>query len=329
MDRVLLVDVDGKRPNLALMKLSTYFKGYGNAVDLKRLHLTYYKMPRNKKVVNGAGYRAVYLSILYPINRDVISVVGCDQVVYGGTGYDLTVALPPSIDNLPEDYSIYPENDASYGFITRGCIRDCSFCFVPKKEGLIYKYRDPEQIIRHKKVIFMDNNFLAYRGHKDILRWLIANKIRCQFNGGLDIRLIDDENAELISRLRYIGQILFAYDRIEDSKIIEDKTAILKKYIPNDWRMTYYLYCHPSMPIEDIIYRANFCRIHRIIPYIMRDSLCFATQNKRIYLALAHYCNQPRIFKNMSFKTFKQKRYPRDAILNGIDLLDPVAKVRI
>ena len=45
------------------------------------------------------------------------------------------------IDDLSLDYSIleeieykYPENNAYYGYMTRGCIRKCSFCAVPKLE---------------------------------------------------------------------------------------------------------------------------------------------------------------------------------------------------
>ncbi len=51
------------------------------------------------------------------------------------------------IDELPLDYSIldeieykYPENNAYYGYMTRGCINKCSFCAVWKIEPTFNQY---------------------------------------------------------------------------------------------------------------------------------------------------------------------------------------------
>ena len=120
--------------------------------------------------------------------------------------------MPDEIEKLAPDYSVYPDNDTSYGFITRGCIRNCGFCYVPKKEGNIKKVCDIDQIVRHKKVEFLDNNILAYPTHKVILQELIDKKIKCSLNQGLDIRLIDRENSTLLSKLRYMGCYIFAFD---------------------------------------------------------------------------------------------------------------------
>jgi len=82
------------------------------------------------------------------------------------------------VDTLPLDYSIldeidykYPENDAYYGYMTRGCIRKCSFCAVPTIEpeycgyipiteridGTRKKYGDK------RNLFLLDNNVLASR----------------------------------------------------------------------------------------------------------------------------------------------------------------------
>jgi hypothetical protein len=47
MKKILLVDVDNKLPNLALMQLSTYYKNKRYHVDFKKLNYSYY--PSNKK----------------------------------------------------------------------------------------------------------------------------------------------------------------------------------------------------------------------------------------------------------------------------------------
>ena len=42
-------------------------------------------------------------------------------------------------------------------------IRKCSFCKVPKKEGYIKQVSNVDDIVQHKKVKFLDNNFLMIR----------------------------------------------------------------------------------------------------------------------------------------------------------------------
>ena len=308
MNKILLVDVDSKIPNLALMKLSTYYKNLGYNIILNRLSLTYYPNKNKERIIDGKGFEKVFVSTIYRINKNKIKVINCNEVQFGGVGHELTKKLPKEIDDLDEDYSIYPENDKSYGFITRGCIRNCYFCVVPKKEGKIYKYRNIDQIVKHKEVILMDNNILAFKNHKKILKELIDKKIRCQFNQGLDIRLIDDENAELLSKLRYIGNYIFAFDDLRLEKIIEEKLKILKKYIKSDWRIKMFLYCHPRMQLKDIVYRVNWCKRNRVLPYLMRDELCWSSEFHNFYTDLTSWCNQPGLFKNMTFNQFMQKR---------------------
>lgn len=308
-NKILLVDVDSKIPNIALMKLSTFFKNKGNSVELKKLGLTYYKKPENRIIIDGSDYDAVYISIVFKINKESLKVINCDDVQIGGIGYDLSKKLPKEIDDLPEDYTIYPDNNCSYGFITRGCIRNCYFCIVPKKEGMIHKYRDPSDIIKHKKVIFMDNNILAYEGHKEILKELRDKKVKCQFNQGLDIRKIDDENAKLLSELNYFGEYYFAFDDLKIEPIILEKLEIIHKYITKDWKLKMFLYCNPNMDlVNDVVYRVNFCKNHKILPYLMRDQSCWDSENNEFYIDLCAWCNQPGLFKKMKFEEFMQKR---------------------
>jgi len=104
--KVGLVRVDGKMPNLALMKLSSWHKKRGDEVFLVDLA--------------GLNLDRVYAS----------------QVFVGGPGYDLKSVLPDEIEHMKPDYDLF-KTDYSIGFTSRGCVRDCKFCIVREKEGSI------------------------------------------------------------------------------------------------------------------------------------------------------------------------------------------------
>lgn len=307
--KIALLDIDSKIPNLALMKLSTYFKTNGDNVDFIKFNYSAYPKKKKKEVFIAKEYDQVWCSIIFTSNKDSVEIKECNNLFFGGTGYDLKVKLSEEIDKLSPDYSIYPENNLSYGFITRGCIRNCYFCFVPKKEGKIKRYDNIENIVKHKKVVFMDNNILAYSKHKEIFQEIIDKKLHLTFNQGLDIRLIDEENAYLLSLMNYTGEYIFAFDDISYKTLIEDKYKIVKKYIKKDWKIKFYIYCNPQMEIKEIKDRVEWCADNKALPYIMRDFSCWEDKNKDFYTDIAAWCNQPGIFKNMDFKEFLHRRH--------------------
>lgn len=307
--KIALIDFDSKIPNLALMKLSSHYKSKGHEVILHKFDTTAYPK-KNKKTItfDASGYSRVCASIIFTSNKDKLNIVNCNKVDIGGTGFDLKKELPENIDDLEPDYSLYPENNISYGFITRGCIRNCYFCFVPKKEGKIRRYRNIDDIVRHDKVCFMDNNILGWHEHKKIFQEILDKKLHLTFNQGLDIRLIDEENARLLSEMNYMGEYIFAFDDISYQPVIEEKYAIVRKYIKSDWRTKFYVYCHPKMAVREIRDRIDWCMENKALPYIMRDFECFDSENKNFYTDIASWCNQPGLFKNMSFEEFVNKR---------------------
>jgi radical SAM superfamily enzyme YgiQ (UPF0313 family) len=214
MNEILLIDVDSKIPNIVLMKLSAHYKKLGKRVTLLQLHYDYYSIPK-KRLINSENFEKVFVSIIFDNNKNSLLFSNIGNVSVGGTGYDLTIKLPDDIESITDyDYSLYNETDISYGFITRGCIRNCSFCFVPKKEGYIKQVSTIDNIVKFKLTKFLDNNILAFDGHKNILSELVDKKIRCQFNQGLDIRLLDNDNAKLLSQMNYFQEYIFAFDNI-------------------------------------------------------------------------------------------------------------------
>jgi hypothetical protein len=304
--KILLVDVDSKIPNLALMKLSTYYADH----DVELMKLGFNGYPRNTKPVKieAIEYDKVFVSIVFSVNSNKVTIENCSDVQFGGSGYDIYSCLPEHIDSLDEDYSLYPENNYSYGFITRGCSRNCSFCIVPRKEGKIRFYRDWRKIVRHKRTYFLDNNILAYPDHKQVLLELATEKVACQFNQGLDIRLLDDENSYLLSEMNYVNDYIFAFDNIRYEKMVQKGLDLFQRYFDREWRIKMFIYCHPDMSLDDVIYRINWCRDRKVFPYLMRDQACWNSQHKSFYIDLAAYCNQSSL-KYLSFSEFMAKRY--------------------
>lgn len=92
------------------------------------------------------------------------------------------------IDTLPLDYSIldeidykYPESNAYYGYMTRGCIRKCSFCAVPTLEPQYCEYVPIKQKIEtikenfgeQRNLLLLDNNVLASPRFSEIIEEII------------------------------------------------------------------------------------------------------------------------------------------------------------
>ena len=71
------------------------------------------------------------------------------------------------------------------------------------------------------------------------------------------------------------------------------------------------------MQIKDIIERIEWCKINKCLPYLMRDINCWSSENNHFYIDLAAWCNQPGIFKNMSFKAFMYKRTKNKSRINS------------
>lgn len=303
--RILLVDADSTIPNLALMRISTYHKSQGDQVEFMRLSLSYYPNRKNKPhVIPVENYDKVYCSCIFTGTRRF--VIG-EGIIFGGTGIDLTTKIPGLADECEPDYSLYPDCDRSYGFISRGCNRNCYFCGVPEKEGRVRVVDTIDRIIRHPKVEFLDNNFLQILDHKAILSALAERQIPCRFMQGLDIRMVDPENSKLLYELNYIGEYIFAFDDAKYAKLIASKLDIMKWRKP--WQFKFYIYVHPGMDLTETAFRVNWLRERHCLPYIMRDLACWDSDRANFFTDLAAWCNQPGLFKNMEFSEFLWKRH--------------------
>lgn len=307
--RVLLIDADSTIPNLALMKLCKYYKQkHWARVELLKLNIPYYPDRKKQYVqVDTSPYDLCFCSVVFEGSAEYVCG---SNIIFGGTGVTPMVYLPKEIDDCEPDYSLYSKefvNDTSYGFISRGCIRKCSFCKVHVVEGGIVQVSDISSIVKHSKVKFMDNNFLALPNHEEILEELIAKRIKCQFNQGLDIRLVTERNSNLLSKLYYFGEYIFAFDDVKYQNVIERQLQLLSWRRP--FQFKFFVYVHPDMPINDTIHRIKWLKEHECLPYIMRDVACWESEFNHFYVDIAAYCNQVFAFKKLDFEGFLRRRY--------------------
>ena len=202
-------------PNYALMKISAYHKSLGDTVEWWH---------------KGKKYDRVYSSKVFGFTPESPDLP--PDTIKGGTGYGLFSELPTEIDEMFPDYSIYPDCDYAIGYITRGCPNNCRWCIVPKKEGEIYPYRDWHDLVRSDsdKLVLMDNNILACDHGIKQLESLINSGYRIDLNQGMDARLVTDEIAKILSKLKWIRFLRFSCDSIPQIAAVHSAAELLGKY---------------------------------------------------------------------------------------------------
>ncbi len=194
---VLLLDVDGRLPNLALMKISRYFREHGRRVQLAR------------KACFIPGVEEVYASSIFSTQASRRRVQALqdyygDSLILGGSGVDIRGRLASEIEALPADYGLYPElGNRAIGFLTRGCPYRCPFCLVPAKEGDVRQVADVDSLLQEgqKKLILLDDNILSYERAGDLLEEMAQRELQVNFTQTLDLRLVDQETIQLLRRL--------------------------------------------------------------------------------------------------------------------------------
>lgn len=123
MYRISLIDADSHNfPNLAVMKLSAYYKARGDMVEWWDGWTHYDRLHISK--VFDTEYTP---NVMIPCNAD--------EIICGGTGFDLTTNLPDEIEHQYPDYGLYGITDTAYGFFPVGVHGPVHFVSYPKKRG--------------------------------------------------------------------------------------------------------------------------------------------------------------------------------------------------
>lgn len=269
--KVLVVDADSHNdfPNLALMKLSSWLKEINNGdiqIDLIK------GVPDTAPL---EPYDMTYVSCIYHQNKEKVQAYlnQLQNYAVGGSGINYEW-LPEPIEHIIPDYSLY-NIDYSMGFTSRGCIRNCGFCIVPKKEGAIKDHASITEFLHptHTKIMILDNNFLASPKWKENLE--LMNGLRVNFNQGLDIRLVTEENAQLLAETKYYSWnfktrgLHFALDDMRYLwEALDGIQILLDAGIKPHHLMFYVLIGWNTYPDEDV-FRVNLLKSYGIHPYIM------------------------------------------------------------
>lgn len=316
-------------PNLCSMKLSSYHKSIGDSVTLKTDY-------------DGLElFDKVYISKVFTKTEVPEHVLSMPNVQYGGTGfyYDKAPPLPPEVEHIMPDYHLYDEwveqainsgvkrneftyyLDYSIGYLTRKCFRGCYYCVNRNYKGVevaspLSEFMDESR----PKLCFLDDNFLGCPKWRELIQPVIESKKRFQFKQGLDERLLTADKIIEISKWKYDGEVIFAFDNIEDKELITSKLELIRSTVP-DWRreLKFYVFCgcdkHDKYDDEfwkqDIINlfeRISILSRYGAKPYIMRFEKVYDSEFASFYAAVAAWCNQPSIFNTFTFRLFCQCR---------------------
>lgn len=288
-----LIDVDGHNfPNFALMRLASWLRSRGEDVEMA--------------VPMFGHYDRIYASKVFTFSQDFEPYAyNCDHFVRGGTGYDIKIRLPEEAErHTGMGYDLYPQFPFSVQFYSRGCIRRCPFCLVHDKEGDIHPV-DPVEINPNGKwVEVLDNNFFANPEWRDAVKHLKSINQSVNFHG-VDIRIMDEEQAHAINSLRLKRNIHIAWD-LPQIDLTDRLEAMLKHIKP--WKITCYVLIGFNSTLEQDLLRLNTLKRLGILPFVQPYRDYENERKPKPYEKdLARWANRAWLFKSMDFEDFSPR----------------------
>ena len=277
---VRLTQIDGKLPNLALMKLAYHHRAKGDLVHFSK------HVERN---MLEPDYGRVYGSAIFSFSADRVARFRHEfpGAIVGGThnlGDLRTVEDVLGIEESEQyDYSIYPNFTGSIGFTQRGCRLKCGFCVVPKKEGKPRSVNTIASIWRGepwpKHIHLLDNDFFGqpreqWQARLDEIR---TGGFKVCLNQGINTRMIDDESARALASIPYyddgfkVKRLYTAWDNIGDEERFFRGVDTLERHgIPPRNLLVYMLVGYDKRETwERIFHRFNRMVEREIRPYPM------------------------------------------------------------
>jgi len=282
--KIRLTQIDGKLPNLALMKLSHWHKSKGDNVFFER-GIT--------KNIFEPNYDIVYGSTIFTSSEKKVQLFRREfpNAIVGGSGIDQLT--PFGQQTIVEhfigcgeyeyenyDYSIYPEFKHSIGFTQRGCRLRCGFCGVPNKEGknrVVNTIQDLWREGTEKKIHLLDNDFFGQAEWRERSQEILDGGFKVCFNQGINVRLIHKEGAEMLVNMKYMDdgfktkRLYTAWDNRKDEVIFNKGINILLDAGIKANNIMVYMLCGywKNETWEDIFFRFNRMIEIGLMPYPM------------------------------------------------------------
>lgn len=317
-----LLDRGTTHPNLSCMKLSGYHKSRGDNV----------KLIEDYEELNPKDFDRIYLAKVFDYTKIPIEIDNIPNLIYGGTGFFYNAfcdggehMLPHEVEHTMPDYHLYDTFvskhidggdkrskwkdylDFSIGFTTRGCFRHCKFCVNQHSNGVQFHAHVNEFLDSTRKYIHLwDDNILGYPKWREVFEELADTGKAFRYRQGMDIRLLTDEKAKVLSKAKYHNDYTFAFDHPEESEIII--RGLKTWYRWNNRIPQIYVLCgfdnQDEQDIEATFFRISILMKYRGLPYIMRHKYYQQSKYRGMYINLARWCNQPSFFKKKSFREF-------------------------
>lgn len=285
--RVLLLQLDGSLPNLAMLRVAGHHRAIGHEVE--------YRVATGERAVErglyDVPYSRVYASLIFEKTRPLAKRLRevYPNAVIGGTGWDYTTTLADA--GVPEDaapdYTDHPNYPHSIGFTQRGCRLKCSFCVVPKKEGGISGGASVYDVWRGgphpRNLVLLDNDFFGHPAWPDRVKEMREGGFRVNFNQGINARFLTDETAAAIAGVDYYDadfrkrRLYTAWDnRKDEDRLFRGLGCLKAAGVPPGNVMVYVLvgYDHATKAprptiTEDDVYRVRQLREWGADPYPM------------------------------------------------------------
>jgi hypothetical protein len=280
-DIIRLTQIDGKLPNLALMRLSAFHKARGDEIHFSRSPYRGMFEP---------AYDKVYGSAIFDFSAPRVAILRAEfpGAIIGGSWNEndtttVESVLDPGTDTNVHDYSLYPDFTASIGFTARGCRFKCGFCSVPKREGAPRPVNTITDIWRgepHPRHLhLLDNDFFGQSREQWETRIteIRDGNFKVCFNQGINIRMIDDRSAAALASVRYhddsfkVRRLYTAWDNVgHEAKFFRGIECLERAGIPSSHVMAYMLVGYdPHETWERVMYRFDKMTALNIRPYPM------------------------------------------------------------
>lgn len=285
LERVLIVPIDGKLPNLALMRIAAWERDRGADVVWAR------EVPRHDLLT--PHFDRVYGSAIFSTSTKAVAKLRAayPHAIVGGSGGDKDLRVegmvPAGFDGL--DYSGYPEFRASIGYAMRGCRFLCSHCIVPSQEGrpraasAIADIWRGEPYPRHLHLL--DNDFFGSPVWRERAKEIIDGKFKVCLNQGVTARVMNAEQAEAVVAMHpwddgfERARLYIAWDSFDQERVfMRGIDALERAGWKAAWCFSYMLVGHdPEETWERIWHRFNRMVERGIRPYPMVHDDCRAS----------------------------------------------------